>query len=304
MNLPFVCAFAVMLFSAAALIWVYLSGSERRTAARRLVRITQHRAQPAQINRERGRLQIEAFLDWFRTLRRRWGLGAAEEESLQARLARAGYRDPHAHDFYLAGRTLVPIAAFLIASLVPMHRGFWMVLLPGITYLLPDITLRRIIRVRRQKIARSLPDAVDLLVICVEAGLGIDQAVGRVSQELHVSHPEVTEEFVQVNLEQRAGKRRLMAWQAMAERADLPEVSSFVNMLIETERFGTPIARALSTFANGMREKRGQLAEELAAKTTVKIIFPLVLFIFPSIFIVLLGPAALTLMHNFVNFAH
>ncbi len=191
-----------------------------------------------------------------------------------------------------------------MAWLVRAHRGFWMVLLPGITYLLPDMVLRRMIQMRRKKIARSLPDAVDLLVICVEAGLGIDQAVGRVSQELHVSHPEVTEEFVQVNLEQRAGKQRLMAWQAMAERVDIPEVSSFVNMLVETERFGTPIARALNVLANGMREKRGQLAEELAAKTTVKIIFPLVFFVFPSIFIVLLGPAALTLMHNFANFAH
>ena len=304
MHAALFCALATMLFSIGELAWLYYYDSERRTASRRLALITQLHSHPDRTRQLRGRLQVSAFLERFHVLRRRWRLGVAEEESLQTRLARAGYRDLQAADFYLAGRTLGPIAAFLIASLVPMHRSFWMVLLPGITYLLPDMILRRIIRVRRLKIARSLPDAVDLLVICVEAGLGIDQAVGRVSQELHVSHPEITEEFLYVNLEQRAGKQRLMAWQAMAERADIPEVSSFVNMLIETERFGTPIARALNTFANSIREKRGQLAEELAAKTTVKIIFPLVLFIFPSIFIVLLGPAAITMMHNLASFAH
>jgi tight adherence protein C len=139
---------------------------------------------------------------------------------------------------------------------------------------------------------------VDLLVICVDAGLGLDQAMLRVGQELANSHPEINEEFLQINREQRAGKPRLDAWRSMAIRTNLPDIEAFVNMLVQTERFGTPIARALSTFADGMRQKRRQLAEEKAAKTTVKIIFPLVLFIFPCMFIVLLGPAIISMMRN------
>jgi tight adherence protein C len=117
----------------------------------------------------------------------------------------------------------------------------------------------------------------------------------RVGQELGTSHPEIYEEFMQINREQRAGKLRLEAWQAMAERSQLQEIDGFVNMLMQNERFGTPIARALSTFGDNLRQKRRQHAEELAAKTTVKIIFPLVLFIFPSMFIVLLGPAGINI---------
>jgi tight adherence protein C len=153
--------------------------------------------------------------------------------------------------------------------------------------------LSRLIKKRREKIRLSVPDAVDLLVICVDAGLGLDQAMLRAGQELNVSHPEIYEELMQINREQRAGKLRLDAWEAMAKRSQLEEIDGFVNMLLQTERFGTPIAKALSNFADGIRQKRRQKAEELAAKTTVKIIFPLVLFIFPSMFIVLLGPAGI-----------
>jgi tight adherence protein C len=153
----------------------------------------------------------------------------------------------------------------------------------------------RIIRRRREKIRLGIPDAIDLLVICVDAGLGMDQAMLRVGQELGTSHPEIYEEFLQISREQRAGKLRIEAWRAMAERSRLPEMDAFVNMLMQTERFGTPIARALSNFGDTIRQKRRQLAEEMAAKTTVKIIFPLVLCIFPSMFIVLLGPAGIAI---------
>ncbi|HWF67304.1 MAG TPA: type II secretion system F family protein, partial [Acidobacteriaceae bacterium] len=112
---------------------------------------------------------------------------------------------------------------------------------------------------------------------------------------LSISHPEVNEEFLQINREQRAGKPRMEAWQSMADRTKLPDIASFTSMLVQTEKFGTPIARALSTFADGLRQKRRQRAEEMAAKTTVKMIFPLVLFIFPNMFIVLLAPAILSI---------
>ena len=120
----------------------------------------------------------------------------------------------------------------------------------------------------------------------------------RVGQELSNSHPEMNTELMQINGEQRAGRPRLEAWQGFTKRTQLPDVQAFVNMLTQTERFGTPIAKALSEFADGVRQKRRQKAEEMAAKTTVKMIFPLVLSIFPSIFIVLVGPAALTLIRG------
>ncbi len=173
-----------------------------------------------------------------------------------------------------------------------------MIALPALAYIAPNIVLTRMIKLRREKIRRSIPDVVDLLVICVDAGLGIDQALLRVSHELGGTHPQITEELLQINREQRAGKPRAKAWADMAARSQLADIDSFASMLLQTERFGTPIARALSVFADSLRLKRRQLAEQMAAKTTVKIIFPLVLFIFPSMFIVLLAPAAISIMQG------
>ena len=170
-----------------------------------------------------------------------------------------------------------------------------MILLPTVAYLLPDLCLTEMTRRRREAIRLGMPDAIDLMVICVEAGLGLDQALLRAGQELAISHPAVSEEFMTINIEQRAGKARLDAWGGMAERTRLDIVKGFVSMLGQTDRFGTPVAKALSVFSDSIRIKRRQQAEEMAAKTTVKLLFPLVLFIFPSIFIVLLGPAILTI---------
>jgi tight adherence protein C len=127
----------------------------------------------------------------------------------------------------------------------------------------------------------------------MEAGLGIDQAMVRVGDELKRTAPALSEEFQIINREQRAGKQRLDAWRSMAERVDIDTVRQFVSMLVQTERFGTPIANALGQFADTLRTRRTQAAEEMAAKTGVKLLFPLVLFIFPSIFVVSLGPAFL-----------
>jgi tight adherence protein C len=162
--------------------------------------------------------------------------------------------------------------------------------------------LKMKIKKRRERIRRSLPDALDLLVICVEAGLGLDQAMLRVGQELIISHPDIHQEFMQVNLEQLAGKPRLEAWKSAAERTKIPEFSLFVSMLTQADRFGTPIVRALSRFGDEIRQKRRQRAEEMAAKTKIKILFPLVLFIFPCIFIVLLAPAVLNIAKNMQSF--
>ena len=194
-----------------------------------------------------------SFLRSFQAVRQRWRIGVSEEGGLRVRLARAGFRHAQAPEIYLALRTLGPVAAFLLGTLLSSHRQFWMAALPGLAYLLPDLLLRRLILRRARKIAAGLPDTVDLMVICVEAGLGIDQALVRVSQELGAVYPEITGEFTLVNLEQRAGKARLQAWQDMADRVGLDEVSNFVSMLVQTERFGTTIAKALSTFPAGIR---------------------------------------------------
>jgi tight adherence protein C len=193
---------------------------------------------------------------------------------------------------------LAPIAGILVGSFIPWNTLFCIFILVVIGYLFPESALERMIKKRRERIRKAIPDSIDLLVICVDAGLGLDQAMLRVGQELAVSYPEINQEFLQINREQRAGKLRVEAWNSMAARTKLPEIEGFVNMLVQTERFGTPIARALASFADGLRLKRRQLAEERAAKTSVKMIFPLVLFIFPCIFIVLLGPAILSIVHG------
>jgi tight adherence protein C len=132
----------------------------------------------------------------------------------------------------------------------------------------------------------------------MEAGLGLDQAVVRVGQELRLSHPELSEELLYINFEQRAGVPRLAAWKAFADRADVESVRSFVGMLIQTDRFGTPISRSLGTFSDALRTQRRQLAEEMAAKTTIKLVLPLVFFILPEVFIVTVAPAVLIIMKN------
>ena len=226
-------------------------------------------------------------------------LGFKEDEKLRQRLIAAGHNNPGDADFYFASRILGPLAAILCGTFIPNNMGLWILGMALGAYLLPDIVLTEMMRHRREKIRLGMPDAIDLLVICVEAGLGLDQALLRSGQELMLSHPEISEEFNQINLEQRAGKARLDAWRSMAERTRLDLIRGFVSMLAQCDRFGTPIARALTIFSDSLRLKRRQQAEEMAAKTTVKLIFPLVLFIFPSIFIVLLGPAAITIMKSF-----
>ena len=236
----------------------------------------------------------ETILSLSRSLRTR--LGITENAKLQRRLVAAGMRGSNANDQFFAVQLLLPLSAAFLATFIPENTSFWVLCMAVGGYLAPDLWLSRVTKRRNKRIRKSMPDAIDLLVICVEAGLGLDQALLRISSELYVSHPDIHEEFAQVNLEQRAGVGRLEAWQNLAARTDIDEFASFVGMLTQTDRFGTPILKALSRFAQDIRQKRRQRAEEAAAKTKIKIIFPLVLCIFPSLFIVLLGPALLTIM--------
>ena len=240
--------------------------------------------------------KLFAFTGWMRE-----HLRMSISPQLSERFEQAGILSPAHHDVYVVGRTIAPFIALIAASLLPFGRAFFLLAFPAVAYLAPNMLLTHLEKSRREKIRLSIPDAIDLLVICVDAGLGLDQAILRVAQELNKRHPALQQELIRINREQRAGKQRLDAWASMAERNELPEIDGFVNMLQQTERFGTPIARALSDFADGLRQKRRQRAEELAAKTTVKIIFPLVLCIFPSLFIVLLGPPGIKVSQGLLN---
>ncbi len=225
-------------------------------------------------------------------------LGLAEDPNIKAKLVAAGIHSSSSADILFAARFLVPLAGVVLGSLMGSNLLLWVTMFGGIGYLAPDIWLKRKTSSRRNRIRRSLPDALDLMVICVDAGLGLDQALLRIGTELAVSHPDIAEEFNQVNLEQRAGRPRLEAWKNLADRSEIEEFNSFVSMLTQTDRFGTPIIRALSRFSEDIRSKRRQRAEEAAAKTKIKIIFPLVLCIFPCIFIVLLAPAMMNIANG------
>jgi tight adherence protein C len=151
---------------------------------------------------------------------------------------------------------------------------------------------------RQNRLRRGLPDGLDLLVICVESGLGLDQALMKVAQELRITHPELSEELQLVNLEMRIGKTRLDALRELARRTGLEDIKSLVAMLVQTDRFGTSVAQSLRVFSDDLRIKRRQRAEEMSAKTTVKMVPPLIFFIFPALMVVILGPAVLTLIRQ------
>jgi tight adherence protein C len=225
--------------------------------------------------------------------------GVRINEKLRERLNAAGFRGPRAADIFSASQWFMPPLAAFAASFLHDNVLFYAFVLAAVGYLLPGAWLTFRIRARKEVLRRSLPDMMDLLVICVDAGLGIDQAMMRVVDELAVSHEDLQHELYRIQLEQRAGSPRLDAWKRFAERIQIDEVKAFVSMLSQTDRFGTPIARALGRFAEDLRAKRRQRAEEAAAKTKVKIVFPLVFFIFPCLFIVLLAPAIMGIMGVF-----
>ena len=223
------------------------------------------------------------------------GLITGSDEDLAYRLTLAGFRKPEHIEIYTALKMLLPVFAIAAGSFFSnMFTAIVVGSLAG--FFGPDLILSNLVSRRQDSIRRALPDALDLLVICMEAGLGIDQAMVRVGEEIKLTSPPLAEEFQIINREQRAGKPRLDAWRSMAGRIDIEFIRQFITMLVQTERFGTPVAQALSQFADAVRLRRTQAAEELAAKTGVRLLFPLILFIFPSIFVVTIVPAILSIV--------
>lgn len=225
---------------------------------------------------------------------------------LRLRLIQAGYRDARAVPFFLGLRFgasgLFAIYALLLgraadfdAKTVLLTAGLG--LFSG--WFLPGFLLSMRVTRRQKELQRTLPDALDLLVICVEAGLGLNQALVRVAQEIRHMSRVMTEELTLTNMAIRAGTPREQALMDLSERTGLPDVRSLSTMVIQTERFGTSIAHSLRIHAESMRTKRRQRAEEAAAKTTIKMIFPLALCIFPALFVVILGPALISMLQSF-----
>jgi tight adherence protein C len=222
----------------------------------------------------------------------------AEVSVVTQRLQRAGFRDASSVKTFYGVKVLLPILfciVVLATGLGDMSYFSYLVAL-AIGFLGPDFWLGKKISSRQRSMRRGLPDVLDLLIICIEAGLSLDQAVSRSSEELVQAQPELCDELSIVVLEQRAGRPRSEAWKHMAERTDEDSVRNLVNMLVQAETFGTSIAKMLRVHSDTLRVQRVQQVEEAAAKTSVKLLLPLVLFIFPTLFVITLGPAFLSIM--------
>jgi tight adherence protein C len=232
----------------------------------------------------------------------------AEVSIIQKRLIRAGFRKDSAVQIFYGAKVLVPLALCIVAvatGLASYSPFFAYAIALGLGFLLPDFWLGRAIKKRQKKIRSALPDALDFLVICIEAGLSLDQATARTAEELSLSHPAISDELDIVVLEQRAGRLRSDAWKQFAERTDVDTVRVLATVLVQAEQLGTSVTKTLRVHSETLRTKRRQQVEEQAAKTSVKLVFPLVLFIFPSLFVVVLGPPMIIMSENLNSlFAH
>jgi len=215
----------------------------------------------------------------------------------RALLIQAGYRDPQHVTIYRGLRVLCAGLGFLSVFLVSGFSSPLLLLgLLAFGFFIPRFILKRKIQERQRRIRLALPDALDLTVICVEAGLPLDQALMRVGEDLRHAHPELSAEFHIFNLETRAGKPRVEGLRNLAARTGVEDVRALVATLVQTDRFGTSVAQALRVHSDSLRTERRQRAEEQAAKTTVKMIIPLVLFVMPSLIFVTVGPAVIQLL--------
>jgi len=214
---------------------------------------------------------------------------------LQQRLVTAGYRSREALIVFFGIRLGLAVLFFAVSTTPLVGRPGLVLALAvcAVGYVLPSMALARMAKRRQHRIRLALPDALDLLVVSVEAGLGLDQALQRVSDELAFAHPDLCDELRLINLELRAGTGRAEALHNLARRTALDDVSSLVTMLVQTDKFGTSVAQSLRVHSETLRTKRRQRAEEAAAKTGAKMVFPLVLCIFPAIWVVTLGPAVI-----------
>jgi tight adherence protein C len=224
-----------------------------------------------------------------------------EMSRLRRRLAAAGILSFGPAVLYSIAEFTLPLlfAAIALRFLTGPMAWVFAALAAVIGYMIPGLILARMITLQKLRIENGLPDALDLLIVCVEAGCGLDQAIVKTSSELEISHPALAKEFSLISVEIRAGKPRIEAFKNFAKRTRVDDVRQLVAMLVQTDRFGTSIAQALRTHAETSRTKRRQRAEERAAKIGVKLVFPLVFFLFPAFYVVTLGPAIIQFVRVF-----
>jgi tight adherence protein C len=239
--------------------------------------------------------RMKTFVAMLKRVGERAPKSARELGTLRLRLVQAGYRRDEALTIFFGIRVAFALGLFALLSSHLLVKPSMLIALGGLGlgYILPGIVLARLAKRRAHRIRLSLADMLDLLVVSVEAGLGLDQALSRVGTELAFAYPDLADELRLINLELRAGKPRPEALRNLADRTGVDDLSSIVTMLIQTDKFGTSIAQSLRVASETLRTKRRQRAEEAAAKTGVKMVFPLVLCIFPSIWVVTIGPAAI-----------
>jgi tight adherence protein C len=278
-----------------------LATSPARAVARELQEIRTHQPSPfGSVSRRRRQSRKQRLRDVISMLGERMERGGLDVEGWAKRLVQAGYWSPEAPKIFFGTRVAmtaglifgsIAFGALLDARLsATLFVALW---LGAFGWLTPSWYVLRRAHRRRTEIQRALADALDLLVACVEAGMGLNQAMVRVAEEIRNVSESLAEELSMVNLEIRAGTPRDRALRNLAERTGSDDIEALVSMLIQTERFGTSVGRALRVQASTLRQKRRQRAEEAAAKTTIKLVFPLVLFVFPALFVVILGPAVI-----------
>jgi tight adherence protein C len=230
-----------------------------------------------------------------------------DESPIIKNLTLAGLHSPTAAQNFFAIRAILTVVlpvGFILATRYSADLSanlvfFGAAAAAAIGYIGPSFVLDRLVEGRQKKLRNGFPDALDLMVVCVESGLGLAQSIQRVSEELDVSHPELSQELALVNAEMRAGVENIVALQNLGDRTGLEDVRALVSTLVQTLRFGTSVADALRVYAEEFRDKRMQAAEERAAKMGIKMIFPLVFFMFPGFFLVAIGPAVLQLIKAF-----
>jgi tight adherence protein C len=278
-----------------------LSAVPARTVARELEEIKSLQPSPfGSVSRRRRQSKKQQLRDVISTLGEHVERGGLDVDGWSKRLIQAGYWSADAPRIFFGTRVVVT-AAMICGGLATgvllearlagtLGLALWLGVLG---WLMPSWYVLRRRGARRGEVRTALADALDLLVACVEAGMGLNQALVRVSEEIRNVSEALSEELTMVNLEIRAGTPRDRALRNLAERTGIEDMEALVSTLIQTERFGTSVGRALRVQASTLRQKRRQRAEEAAAKTTIKLIFPLVLFVFPALFVVILGPAVI-----------
>lgn len=231
---------------------------------------------------------------------------AAEARKLQKKLMQAGRRGPNAavifRALHLTSMVFFPAVVAVGCAVTgrPLRSALLWILCSFIGgFMLPRYVLTKMVKGRQQRVRWGLADALDLMVVSIEAGLGLNAAIVRVGEEMRDVHRDISDEFELTNLEIRVGRERDEALRNLAERTGVEDLRSLVAMLIQADRFGTSIARAVRVYADSLRTKRRQRAEQAAQKAAVKLLFPLAFFLFPTLFIVILGPAAINLMDTF-----